>query len=124
MNKYQRKIVGVMGESAIVDVYDVLIAYDVRCPAIAHAIKKLLVPGSRGAKSWSQDVNEAIGSLRRALDLQPSPSKIHDGMNASPIHEPPFEPSSYSPPKTALYSEDRMPRGNVTHEPLNIGFTI
>ena len=52
-----------------VDVYDVLTAFAVTCPAIQHAIKKLLCPGMRGAKSERQDIHEAIVSLYRAMEL-------------------------------------------------------
>lgn len=41
-NKYQKTI-----RSETVDVYDVLTAYRVTCPALQHAIKKLLMPGLR-----------------------------------------------------------------------------
>lgn len=53
-----------------VDVYDVLIAYNVTNPADAHAIKKMLMPGQRGAKSAAQDREEAIASLVRAGELE------------------------------------------------------
>jgi len=65
-NKYKRTI---GKEKTEVDVYDVLLAFDVRCPAIQHAIKKLLAPGKRGAKSEKQDVEEALLSLQRSLEL-------------------------------------------------------
>lgn len=65
LTKYQRKIKG-----AAIDVYDVLVAYNVTCPATAHAIKKLLMPGERHAKTWEQDINEAIASLERAKELR------------------------------------------------------
>lgn len=72
-NKYHRVIRPSMGESGAapitVDVYDVLTAFAVTCPAIQHAVKKLLCPGMRGAKSARQDIGEAIGSLHRALEL-------------------------------------------------------
>ena len=64
-NKYQRNIKG-----AVIDVYDVLVAYNVTCPATAHAIKKLLMPGERHAKTWEEDINEAIASLERAKELR------------------------------------------------------
>jgi hypothetical protein len=64
VNKYQRKI-----RNENVDVYDILVAFNVTNPAIAHAVKKLLMPGQRGGKPWQQDVNEAIQSLHRALEL-------------------------------------------------------
>ena len=52
-----------------VDVYDVLRAFAVTCPATQHAIKKLLCPGMRGTKTARQDIQEAIVSLQRAMEL-------------------------------------------------------
>ncbi len=63
-NKYQRNIKGVT-----VDVYDVLLAWDVRNPAVQHAIKKLLQPGQRGHKTEEQDLREAYVSIARAIEL-------------------------------------------------------
>lgn len=63
-NKYQRTIKGIT-----LDVYDVLQAWEVSNPAIQHAIKKLLQPGTRGHKSRQQDLQEALVSLRRAIEL-------------------------------------------------------
>ena len=73
-SKYKRMIrqtlpEGHAGAAVIVDVYDVLRAGDVTCPAIQHAIKKLLQPGQRGSKSAAQDLREAIGSIERAIQL-------------------------------------------------------
>lgn len=63
-SKYHRPCKGIE-----IDVYDVLQAFKVTSPAIAHAVKKCLAPGQRGAKSWVQDVEEAIKSLQRALEM-------------------------------------------------------
>jgi hypothetical protein len=52
-----------------VDVYDVLQAFGVSCPALQHAIKKLLCAGLRGGKSAEQDIDEAANSCRRAIEL-------------------------------------------------------
>jgi len=73
-SKYKRMLrqtlpEGHAGASVIVDIYDVLRAWDVTCPAIQHAIKKLLQPGQRGTKSAVQDLREAIGSIERAIQL-------------------------------------------------------
>ena len=65
LNKYQREIKG-----AVLDIYDILDAYDVRNPAIAHAIKKLLMNGNRGHKPMLQDYREAIDSIRRGIELE------------------------------------------------------
>ena len=62
-NKYDKKL---RKTSLIIDVYDVLDAFDVTNPAIAHAVKKMLMAGSRGYKDWEQDLNEAIASLEQA----------------------------------------------------------
>lgn len=64
MNKYQRSVKGVQ-----IDVYDVLNAFGVTCPAAQHAIKKLLMPGKRGHKSELGDLREARASVDRAIDL-------------------------------------------------------
>lgn len=52
-----------------VDVYWVLNAWEVDCHATGHAIKKLLNAGQRGAKSKEQDLQEAIDSIARAIEL-------------------------------------------------------
>jgi hypothetical protein len=53
-----------------IDVYDVLTAFNVKNPAIQHAIKKLLKGGERGVKSKVQDYTEAIESITRAIELE------------------------------------------------------
>lgn len=52
-----------------VDVYWVLNAWKVDCHATGHAIKKLLNAGQRGVKPAKQDLNEAIDSIKRAIEL-------------------------------------------------------
>jgi hypothetical protein len=64
-NKYQ-----VNCKEIKIDVYDVLKAFNVRNPAIQHAIKKLLKGGERGVKSKVQDYTEAIESINRAIELE------------------------------------------------------
>jgi hypothetical protein len=53
-----------------IDVYDVLVAFNVTNPAIAHAIKKLLCPGRRGQKSKRHDLVEAQVALARAIEIE------------------------------------------------------
>lgn len=65
MSKYNKKL-----RTETVDVYDVLLAFDVRCPARQHAIKKLLMPGLRGHKSVVGDLEESVESVYRAIDLE------------------------------------------------------
>jgi hypothetical protein len=62
--KYHRTVKGIQ-----IDVYDVLVAYGVTCPALAHGIKKAILPGQRHAKTFEQDIDEAIASLQRAKEL-------------------------------------------------------
>lgn len=79
MNKYQRTIKG-----QAVDVYDVLAAWEVTCPATAHAIKKLLMPGKRGSKGAVQDLKEAHSSIARAIELADG-KDIDTPANLAPI---------------------------------------
>lgn len=52
------------------DVYRILKLFNVSDPCIQHALKKLLVAGGRGAgKDISQDLDEAIDSIKRALEM-------------------------------------------------------
>lgn len=53
----------------MVDVYAVLKAFDVRCPATAHAIKKLLCAGLRDKGSREDDLKGAMDALWRAIEL-------------------------------------------------------
>jgi len=74
MSKYTRTITQTIngedrGCSLTVDIYDVLRAFNVTDPAIQHAIKKLLCTGIRGHKDTRQDLEEAIQSIHRALDV-------------------------------------------------------
>jgi hypothetical protein len=73
-SKYHRTITQTLcgdtcGCSVTIDVYDVLQAFGVTCPALQHGIKKLLCAGLRGGKSAEQDIEEAILSCRRAIEL-------------------------------------------------------
>lgn len=52
-----------------IDVYRVLNLFEVNHPSIQHAVKKLLVAGGRGAKNTRKDVEEAIVSLNRWLEM-------------------------------------------------------
>lgn len=65
MSKYTRTI-----RAEAIDVYDVLTAFDVRNPAVQHAVKKLLAPGQRGAKDALTDLREAMQSIERAIQIE------------------------------------------------------
>lgn len=72
-SKYIRRIFSAVdkGSSVEIDVYAVLEAFQVTCPARQHAIKKLLCAGIRGKGSQMQDLDEAINSCGpRILELQ------------------------------------------------------
>lgn len=66
-SKYLRKII--LNKDKTVDVYAVLIAFNVTCPARQHAIKKLLCSGIRGKGDETQDLKEAKDAIERALQL-------------------------------------------------------
>jgi len=52
------------------DVYSVLEAFAVTCPARQHAIKKLLCSGIRGKGGAIQDLQEARDAVERAIQMQ------------------------------------------------------
>jgi hypothetical protein len=52
-----------------VDIYMVLALFDVTDQAIGHAVKKLMCPGQRGGKGKMQDLEEAVKTLKRGLDV-------------------------------------------------------
>lgn len=66
--KYLRKIQ--VTDEGQVDVYAVLDAFAVTCPARQHAIKKLLCSGLRGKGCELQDLVEARDAVTRAVQLQ------------------------------------------------------
>lgn len=65
--KYLRKIQ--TNEAGEVDVYAVLLAFNVTCPARQHAIKKLLCAGLRGKNDVTNDLKEARDAIERAIEL-------------------------------------------------------
>lgn len=72
-SKYLRRILCMTNykESGyFVDVYAVLDAFSVTCPARQHAIKKLLCTGIRGKADAIQDLQEAKDAVSRAIDMQ------------------------------------------------------
>lgn len=74
LSKYQKLIRGkdIDGHvaSVVVDVYDVLTAWEVQNPALQHLIKKALQPGARGHKDLVSDLKDIIASAQRALELE------------------------------------------------------
>ena len=66
-SKYLREVPCHVGGR--IDVYAVLDAFDVTCPARQHAIKKLLCAGLRGKGDVRQDLLEAADAVTRALQM-------------------------------------------------------
>ncbi|WPK20284.1 hypothetical protein [Salmonella phage SD-12_S18] len=72
-HKYRRVYRG-----QVFDVYDIIEMWQVTCPAIQHALKKILVPGKRGKNSTLADIKEAIDALIRAMELQEERERHND----------------------------------------------
>ena len=65
-----------------VDVYRVLLLFNVTDPCIQHAVKKLLVAGGRGAgKTPERDVREAIDSLNRFCQMRAEDEALYNPAN-------------------------------------------
>lgn len=64
-SKYHREI----KPGVFIDVYDVLKAFDVRCGALQHLIKKALAAGQRGHKDLATDMDDIVKSAIRAREL-------------------------------------------------------
>jgi hypothetical protein len=73
-NKYVRTIHNLenvdIDNSVQADVYEVLEAFSVVCPARQHAAKKVLCAGIRGKGDATQDLIEARDALNRAIELE------------------------------------------------------
>lgn len=71
-NKYIRRIYSCIedGSHVDVDVYAVLEAFNVTCPAIQHALKKLLCTGIRGKADKLQDLKESVDAMYRAIQIE------------------------------------------------------
>lgn len=82
-NKYQRQVPG-----TTIDVYDVLVAFNVTCPARAHAIKKLLCAGIRGKGDAVQDLTETLQAVDRALSLEVERVERSQNTRAEPNEAP------------------------------------
>ena len=58
-----------------IDIYRVLLLFAVTDPCLQHAVKKLLCAGNRGVKDELKDVQEAISSLTRYLEIKTEDNK-------------------------------------------------
>jgi hypothetical protein len=61
-----------------VDVYAVLDAFNVTCPARQHAVKKILCAGLRGNKDATIDLEEAADAVNRAMQMHKSRNQGSD----------------------------------------------
>lgn len=70
--KYLRVIKSAIREEGFinVDVYAVLVAFKVICPARQHAIKKLLCAGERNKGNALNDLMDASAAINRAIELE------------------------------------------------------
>ena len=68
-HKYKKLITNEKGEAIVVDVYDILKAFAVTCPAMQHLIKKALNLGIRGHKGREQDAKDILSAALRGVDL-------------------------------------------------------
>lgn len=51
------------------DIYRVCDLWEIKRSAVAHAIKKLLCAGNRGAKDYLKDLEEARDSINREIQM-------------------------------------------------------
>lgn len=77
-----------------IDVYRVLELFNVVDPALQHAVKKLLVAGGRGHKDIEKDVNEAIVSLTRWIEMRKE-EKVSMNAVVGPQGYDAYETTSY-----------------------------
>ena len=70
--KYLRKIYSAdgVGDPINVDVYCVIEAFAITCPALCHALKKILACGQRGKGNKIDDIHGVLEAMWRALELQ------------------------------------------------------
>ena len=105
MSKYQKQFISMNGKVFSADVYRVLQAFGVTCPAVQHAVKKLLMPGQRGTKDEMQDLNEALLSVSQAIALadarRPEGGTLTDG--TEPEAEQKAEPEPEPKPKPVTW---------------------
>jgi hypothetical protein len=73
-SKYLRPVKAAINGN--VDVYAVLLIFDVQCPARQHAIKKLLCSGLRGKGDALQDLKEARDAIDRAIQIATPRSSV------------------------------------------------
>ncbi len=53
----------------VIDIYRTIDLFQIHHPCLQHAVKKIICAGDRGSKDFETDVQEAIDSLVRALQM-------------------------------------------------------
>lgn len=85
--KYLRAIQAADSDATVnVDVYAVIVAFGVTCPARAHAIKKLLCAGTRNKGDTIADLIGVLAAVNRAINLE----------KQRPVVVPPVIPHNYN----------------------------
>ena len=85
------------------DVYRVLRAFGVTCPAVQHAVKKLLMPGQRGSKDQLPDLEEALWSVSEAIDMARAELPEGDTLTGETEVEPMAETEPKPKPKLVTW---------------------
>lgn len=86
-NKYMVTMRDKAGKTLRVDVYDVLDAFPITCPALQHLTKKALFAGRRGHKDQLQDLMDIRASADRAIEIYHSrriAEEAQDDLEARP----------------------------------------
>lgn len=58
-----------VSQLVLIDIYRFLDLFEVNHPCAQHAIKKISCAGKRGSKDKKQDIQEAIDTLNRMLEM-------------------------------------------------------
>lgn len=103
MSKYQKQFISMDGKVFRADVYRVLRAFGVVCPAVQHAVKKLLMPGQRGTKNELQDLEEALLSVSEAIAMARAELPEGDTLTSETEVEAEPEPEPETKPKLVTW---------------------
>jgi len=126
VSKYQKQFISMGGKVFWADVYRVLRAFGVTCPAVQHAVKKLLMPGQRGAKNELQDLTEALLSVSEAIAMARAELPEGDTLTGETEPEPQPKPEPEPEPKLVTwrlcnthgfwFPSNKIPKGWVALE--------
>jgi hypothetical protein len=60
----------------VIDIYRVIDLFGITDPCLQHALKKVVAAGKRGAKDTEKDIDEAIDSLNRKLEMMAEDANV------------------------------------------------